>query len=363
MISESEEKNVNHRSFQPSYIRRKGDEMEIEIANTIKAVNESEWRTLVDTDLIERSYRWYRTVEDSGMMKMRYVFLREKGDLVAAACSYVFNEKLYKIEMPFLQVGTPMGGSIAFYSTHAHYAQQLIDGLEEIQKEEKTKGILILELRKNEYNKINNQIKGFTGFQLPENTYIDLNFKDFNDYLTSLHEDAWRSVKMTLNRARRWKIKTVFTNEFSQWKDTLYRLQRDTCEQHEDYQWHLTQKFYEALENHLKEEAELVIFFKDDIPLAFGLGLNSPSTAQYKFAGVDSRYRKYQAYFLIYYEGIRKAIERKQKRIYLGSTTYEFKEKIGCKREPLFGYGKMKNPLLNLAFKSYVALYRFYRNR
>ena len=334
--------------------------METEITNTIKAVNEKEWKTLAGEDHTERSYKWYRTVEDSGMMKMRYVFVREKGDLAAAACGYIFRQKKYSIEMPFLQVGTPIGGSLAFYAATPQHAQALVEGLEEIQEEEKTKGILILELREKEYNTIKPLIKGFTGFTLPDDTYLDLHFTDFDDYLHSLEEEAWRSVKMTLNRARRWKIQTVFTNEFEEWKDTAYRLQGDTCELHKDFQWHLSKRFYEALEKNLKEEAELLLFLKDDIPLAFALGLNSPRIAQYKFSGVDTEYRKYQAYFLIYYEGIRKALERKQKRIYLGSTTYEFKEKIGCKREKLFGYAKMKNPLMNLAFRSYAAFQKFY---
>lgn len=331
--------------------------MEIEITSTIKAVDEREWETLVGNDYTERSYKWYRTIEDS-MMKMYYIFLREKGELAAAACSYLFRERLHNVEMLFLQVGTPLGGSRAFYSTTSQHASMLIKGLKEVQMKEKAKGILILELRKREYNPIKNQLKGFTGFPIPESTYIDLHFSDFDDYVTSLDEEAWRSVRMTLNRAKRWKIKTVFTNEFSQWKDTAHRLQRDTCSLHNDYRWLLTKQFYEALENHLKENAELVLFFKDDIPLAFGLGLNSPSIAQYKFAGVDSKYKKYQAYFLIYYEGIRKALERKQKRIYFGSTNYAFKEKIGCKREELFGCAKMKNPLLDLTFKSYAVINR-----
>lgn len=332
--------------------------MEMEITDTIKAVDEGEWETLVGNDYTERSYKWYRTIEDSDMMKMYYVFLREKGKLVAAACSYLFKERMHNMEMLFLQVGTPLGGSRAFYFTTPQHASMLIKGLEEIQMKEKTKGILILELRKGEYKTTKNHLKKFIGFPIPESTYIDLCFTDFTDYVTSLDEEAWRSVRMTLNRAKRWKIKTVFTNEFSRWKDTAHRLQRDTCNLHNDDRWLLSKQFYEALENHLKEKAELVLFFKDDIPLAFGLGLNSPKIAQYKFAGVDSEYRKYQAYFLIYYEGIRKALERKQKRIYLGSTNYTFKEKIGCKREELFGCAKMKNPLLNLTFKSYVAINR-----
>ena len=91
--------------------------------------------------------------------------------------------------------------------------------------------------------------------------------------------------------------------------------------------------FYEELQANFKTGAELVFFFKEQIPLAFALSLNTPRMVQYKFVGIDPVYREYEAYFLIYYLGIRKAIERKQKKIYFGPSTYEFKEKIGCKRE------------------------------
>ena len=44
--------------------------METEIMNTIKDIDEGEWNTLAGTDFVEKSYRWYKTVEESGMTKL-----------------------------------------------------------------------------------------------------------------------------------------------------------------------------------------------------------------------------------------------------------------------------------------------------
>jgi len=331
-----------------------GDLMEREITDTITSVDEKEWEMFSGHDYVEKSYAWYRTVEESGMRKVHYVFVRENGTLTAAASCLLFKERMYTIGVPLLEVFTPLGTSQAFFSKTPEQAHLLVEGLEEIRKKERAVGVSILCLRKEEFTTIKNQVKGFTDFPGSDNTYIDLNFTDFEDYLSSLDGKSRRSVRITLNKAKKLNIKPLFTNDFSTWKDVAYRLQGHLCAYHKDYRWLLNDKFYEALERNVKENAELLLFFKDDIPLAFGLSVNSPTISQYKFAGIDPQYRKYHAYFLIYYEGIKRALERRQKRIYFGLTGYSFKEKIGCKREELFGLAKMKTPVFNVALQSYA---------
>jgi predicted N-acyltransferase len=328
--------------------------MKIEITDTIRNVDESEWEHLVETGCIEQSYNWYKTVEDSDMRNMHYVLIREKEELKAAACCFSFEKTQYHVIMRFLYVQSPLTKAKAFFSKTGEQADILMKGLMQIQKKEGTKGFLILNIKKEEYCSVKNQLKGFAGFPINEDMYIDLNFSDFDDYLSFLGAKARRSVRSTLNRGRRTNIRMVCTKEISKWKEVLCRLNRYTCEHHNDYRGFLTDQFYEALEKNLKEEAELLMCFKDDIPLAFGISLNSPAVCRYNFGGTDPRYREYHAYFLIYYEGIRKAIEKGQKRIYFGPTTYAFKEKIGCSKEEHFGFIKMKNPFLDLMMKSYI---------
>lgn len=329
--------------------------MEMTITDTIQDVDEREWKALVEDTFIEQSLGWFRTVEDSHMRDMRYVLVRDK-TLKAAACCYTYPEKLY-IEIPFLEVRSPLGMSIGFFSKSPEYTDLLLKGITKIQKREKAKGLSFLEMRKKERDFIKPHLKGFAEFPIRDDMYLDLDFTDFDDYLASLDPTSRRSIRKTLNRAaKRWKIETVFTNEFSKWKKMAHRLRRYLCEEHKNYRHYLTEEFYEALEKNLKDNAELILCFKDSIPLACGLILNSPRIARHKFAGIDPRYREYQAYFLVYYEGIKKAIERRQKRIYFGPTTYEFKEKIGCKREALFGLAKMRNPFFHLALTSYLTM-------
>jgi predicted N-acyltransferase len=326
--------------------------MQTEISPTIRDVKEKEWEILTGTDYIEHSHGWFRTIEDSGSRDMRYVYVREDGKLRAAACSYVYEEEMYSIRMKFLDVRS-------FFFTTPEQADMLMKGLEKIRTKEKAKGIMFLFLKDKEYLKIKNCVKGFTELLLKEDTYLDLNFTDFDDYLSFLSEDAWRSARMTLKRAsKEWKIRTVFTNEFSEWKETTHRLQGYLCERHDAYRSHFPEQFYVALEKNMKDNAELMIFFKDDIFLAFGLPFYSSTICEHKLIGVDPKYRKYQAYFLFYYEGIRRAIERGQKRMYFGSTTYEFKERIGCKREKLHGLVKMENPFLNILVRLHSMGYK-----
>ncbi|MBU7016448.1 MAG: GNAT family N-acetyltransferase [Theionarchaea archaeon] len=329
--------------------------MEVTISNTIQDVDEKEWELLVGTDRVDGSHSWFRTVEESGYRDMRYALVRERKKLVAAACCRLYNEKLL-IRIPLLGVGP-------VYTKTDEETAMLLQGLEEIRKKENARGILFFFHDEEELNLIKNVMKGSTVFSMKENTYIDLNFTDFEDYLSSLNAVARRSIRSTVNKAHRQQIQPLFSHEFSTWKETAHRLQGYLCEEHQDYSSHLSEQFYEILEKNLKDAAELLILLKDDIALAFALAFNSSSISLYKFGGVDPEYRKYQGYFLIYYEGIRKAIERGQKRIYFGPSTYEFKEKIGCKREKTFGLVKMAHPLLNLMVKCVMTIYNILGRR
>jgi predicted N-acyltransferase len=332
-----------------------GDPTEIIQSGTITDVERKEWENLVRTEDIERSYSWYKTIEDSGMRDMHYAFLKEKGHLVAAACCFPFKEKMY-IKMPFLEVRSPLATNLAFYSQTSEQAHFLLQGLEKIRRDVKASGVMIMDFKKEELASLKSQMKGFAEFQISDNTYIDLNFSDFEDYLGFLDGKARRSVRITLNRAEKLGIKCVFSHDFLKWKDTARRLQKYLCDHFNNYRWYLSEEFFSALETNLKNEAELILFFKEDVPLVFGLSLNSAEICQYKFTGIDPEYRDYQAYFLVYYEGIRRALEKGQKRIYFGPSTYEFKEKIGCKREGVYGLAAFRNPFLNFALKTYLKM-------
>jgi predicted N-acyltransferase len=334
--------------------------MEIYTTDTIRDIGEREWHTLVGHDNIEQSYAWMKMVEESGARKVYYVFLKDR-KLEAAACCTFFREKMFSVELPFLEVKSPLGLSPAFFSRTPQHADMLLKELRDIQKKEKTKVLSILCLKKDEVDFIRTQVGGFVEFPMNDNTYIDLDFADFEDYLSWLPAKARRSVRITLNKAKKLGVTSLSTNEFSKWKSTAHRLQKNICQQYKDYQWLLPEQFYDSVERNFKEHAELLMFFKDDIPLAFGFSVNTPDIVKYKFVGADPQYRDYQAYFLIYYEGIKKAIERGQKRITFGLTSYSFKEKIGCTREKLFGLFQMRNPGLNLALQSYSKVMELYR--
>lgn len=329
--------------------------MEVEITHTIRDVNKTEWESVTGTTYIERSHAWLKTVEDSGMRDMHYILLREHNTLTAAACCFPYTEERY-VKLPFLEVRSPLGTSTAFFCKTPQQARTLVAGLKEIQKKEKLNGILIPELKKEEFLPLKHTMKGFIHFPILEDTYIDLPFKDFDSYVRSLRNSGKRSVRNTLNKAKKWGIKLLITTEFSKWKDTARKLQGYTCRHHNNDRIYLTEKYYDACEKNLKDKAELLIWFKDDIPLTSVLCFNSPTISLCKYVGIDLGYKKYQAYFLLYYEAMKRAIERGQKRVYFGPSTYEYKEKIGCKREELFGFVWMENPAVDVALKSYIAL-------
>jgi predicted N-acyltransferase len=211
--------------------------MEIEITDTIEDMNEKEWNTFVGPEYIERSHAWYRNVEDSGARRMHYIFLRENGRLAAAACSYEYRERLHSLEIPFLEVKSPLGFSRAFFSRSPEHTAMLIRALAQIRKKEEAIAQSIFCLKKDEFNSSRSQVKGFVGLPMNDNTCIDLHFTDFEDYLNSLDAKARRSVRINLNKAQKSNVKPLFTSEFSQWKAVAHRLQKYIGEQYNDYRW------------------------------------------------------------------------------------------------------------------------------
>lgn len=331
--------------------------MEIRHTKTINDILESQWRNLVGDCNVEQSYRWYQVVEESKMRNMRYCTLWEGKTLRAAVCCHVHIPETF-FTIPFLTAGSPLGLSSSFFSKSPEETILLMAGLDELSRDVKAKGFLLLDQTLDDLQRIKPQLKGFSHFSMLPNTFIDLNFADFEDYLNSLEGKARRSVRVTLNRGRRLKVETIVTNDFERWKETAHQLQEYTCKEHHTFISYLTEEFYSAAEHHLKENAELMLCLKEEIPLAFAFVLTTPDTVQYKFSGIDPRYRDHQAYFLLYYEGIRRAIQQKKKRIYFGTTSYDFKEKIGCRREDHYGMVKMTSPVINAGLRSFVALLR-----
>jgi hypothetical protein len=110
--------------------------MEVEITHTIRDITNQEWESVAGTTYIERSYAWFKTVEDSGMRDMRYILLREHNTLTAAACCFPYTEKKY-VTIPFLEVRSPLGTSTAFFCKTPQQARTLVAGLKEIQKKKK----------------------------------------------------------------------------------------------------------------------------------------------------------------------------------------------------------------------------------
>lgn len=338
--------------------------MDILSSNTIQDIKENEWNEFTGFFYPDRLHAWFRTVEDSCIRSMHYIFIREGGNLVAAACCFPFRQKIHGIEMPFLEIRSPLSTSHSFFSRDSRYFNVLIRELEHLQVKEKIKGFLFLNFTEPEFDFVRNHLSSYTPFPLSENTYIDLHYSNFNDYLSSLNRKIRGNVRNTINKTRkRWKMKILVTTEFSKWKSIACLLQEYVCSFHNDFRWYLSENFYEALEKNCNDLAELLIIFKDDIPLVCGLTLNSSTTCMCKAAGIDPHYREYQAYFLMYYEEIRRAIERNQKRIYFGTTTYLFKERMGFEKEHLYGFVKMKNPITDIALKSYLTVSSLLKKR
>jgi predicted N-acyltransferase len=327
--------------------------MKIHIVDSVRAAGEREWQEIVGPTHLDQSYGWFRTVEDSGMQKTNYVLVKDGSRLRAAACATLIRLRGYGTVIPCLTVASPLTVTPAFFSRTREETGWLLKGLRRLQRRENARGFFILV--REPRSKDAPRIRGSVTVPLEPVVRLDLGFSSFDEYLSSLPRNPKKSIKATLSKARRYGLRIVVTNEFSRWKETARRLQGFVCEQHQDWTWHLTGAFYEALETHLRDKVDLILVLKDDTPLAVFVLTRSPEAYQLRFAGIDPRYHEHHAYFFGCYETIRMTIERGARELSLGLTTYEYKEKIGGVRVPQFALGKMNSPMLDALLRIHAS--------
>lgn len=332
--------------------------MRTEIVESISKIDKNMWEELVENNFPETRYEWCKTVEESGNNNLRYVLAFERNKLIGVAICEIVKEKLFRfgISLKIIEVSSPLSNFEGFIIKDEKAILPIIKEIENLVSKEKLMGISFMNLRENMKKKIEKSLKGYHGIRLSPNTFIDINWDNFEEYLSSLKSGARRGIRNTLRRKDRYKLRIEHTKEFKKFSEQLYQLQKKVCDFHRDYKYLLPSKFYESLEKNFKDNSEVTICFKNEKILGFVLSLMDEEKIVYKFCGLDPKYKKYQAYFLFYIDGIKRAIKNKKKRIYFGKTTYGVKTERGCTKENLYAFLKARNSVLNKLASLYFKL-------
>ncbi|MDO4597653.1 MAG: peptidogalycan biosysnthesis protein [Ligilactobacillus agilis] len=175
--------------------------------------------------------------------------------------------------------------------------------------------------------------KDAINFSYYPNTVLNLNFKNFNEYLYSLKKkkrwDVRNKIRVFQEKGCKIEIKlnSQITHEEYQ---TFYRLYRNTENNNPKSINYMHYSNFNAF-NVLGDKYIWIILKQSDEIIAFALLCIDGSTLILKHVGLDyNTNRDTYAYFNLFYNAFNYGIRHNFKKILCGSTTYDVKRHLGC---------------------------------
>lgn len=179
---------------------------------------------------------------------------------------------------------------------------------------------------------------------LPD-TCIELNYEDFEGYLSSLGASARRNVRreMRKNREKGVKIKVYQGEEIESIASLLYSLHRNVCAHYGQKFGLFSAQFFQEIGQYLGSKAWVYAAWKDDRMIGFSLYLRRGQTARAYVTGLDyGENRGSFTYFNVnYYAPLERLIKEGIKRAYWGTTVYAAKVERGASLQPRWLYLKI----------------------
>lgn len=328
----------------------------VDTVDSIEYIYQRDWEELVGRDIAEYDYRWYKVNEKFDKnLNPKYITVYKGNKLVGSAFISIQNKLDISIrkshltfpllgKISFFRCSSPISNFSGFFFNKEEVLKIIMKKIEEILKQNRA---VLSNFVIGQNNILSNflESRGFYRIKCKPNTFLDIKWKTFDEYLSSLPKSERHDIRKTINRSKKYGISIEYKKNFSSMSKKLCELYGNVAGKHRERS--MPENFFKVLDREMGDNTDLFLCKKEDKVIAYGLSLNNTAVASHKFLGLDYGHRKSQAYFLLYYEGIKKAINDGLKRIYFGSTTYRYKERIGCKRFENFQYIRSYFPGMN----------------
>ena len=177
------------------------------------------------------------------------------------------------------------------------------------------------------------------------NTYIDVNWSDFDGYIAYLkkhHRHMAGNVRREIRKSENLGIRTEKLTDFTSLTEDFALLFANTYYRHTLKKSPLYAQFFNSVATYCKDSARAYCAFKDHKLRSFSIFLEGSEIWHLVLSGQDyaDKGPDYSYFNVFFYEPIKAAIEKNAKRIYFGAANYEAKMRRGCILEPLFMYFK-----------------------
>ena len=355
------------------------------IVNKIEDVPRKEWEA-VFPDVLD-GYDFFKSIDESGFKQFtfRYILIYDGNSLVGVAPSFImdypldtsvsgaakgFINSLRKRFPGFLQIktvicGIPMGpGKIGISGDMKEVVTAIIETLEEIAGASKASVIAFKDLT-SDYFPMQDILftSGFTRFDSLPSAEIDVDFKDFDEYLMRLSHKTRYDLRRKFKKAeRRPKLTMQIVNSPTDEElAEIYKLYLWQVEKHEDVGFEIIPpEFFRNVSRNMPSKARFFLWKLDGRIVAFVFALASEYFLSAYYLGIDySIAYDYHLYFLKFRDIINWCIANGIKKYDVGVTGYEPKKRLGFSFVPFYVYVKHRNRFVRPLFNMFCSTLKF----
>lgn len=349
--------------------------LELSITHTIKDIPVSGWEDLFGKESIE-GYGYHKTLEESGLKEFSFGYLLGKRNGVLTAIipffcmEFSFDtlirppfHKLSLMFKPFLKckllfIGTPTTEELSLGISKNEDLDYFLDNalkkLYEFSKSERINGILFYNLPEKDEN-ISGYLRknNFIKMRSLPSTVIEINTDSLDNYINNLSKNTRKDLKRKLKKSQKLvRLVTELREDISDVYQEIYKLYLNNFLDSEVHFEVLTAEFFRDISKNMRGVAKYFITYDEKKIVAFNLCLVKGNTCIDKFIGLDLNVaHKYHLYFTTFCHNIDWCIKNGLRFYQTGTTDYYPKLRLGAKLIPLYIYGRMFNPLLNLIIR------------
>ena len=355
--------------------RHKRLALKTRVVKKITQISASDWNK-VYPDVLE-GYNFYKTLDEIGLdqFSLFYIAVYDRKTPVAATACFIMNYPLdTSINGPLRRVtnsirkvmpnifslkavicGMPMGqGKIGIAGEPDTVMKVILRRLEQIAKKNKASIIAFKDFDQAQTRNLDPlQGKGFTKFDSLPTTMLNVWYKDFEEYMTTLsgasRYDLRRKFKKVDGHVN-FDFKIVDAVDDGELQE-VYKLYLDIVAKHDMGFELLPMEFFRRLPVNMPGQTKYFLWRIDEKLVMFLLGLTSQDMFIDYYVGLDySITLKYHLYFIKFRDTLNWCIKNRIKQYEMGITGYEPKRRLGFDFVPLYLYVKLRNRALRPVF-------------
>lgn len=182
---------------------------------------------------------------------------------------------------------------------------------------------------------------------------LDGQWRTFEDYAGAMRAGYRRQLLASLRAREEQQLTVRVAREWARHVERIFPLYEQVMDRAPFQLERLNEAFFRHLATDLGDRTGAILVERDGALHAAAVLLYTPGTLSFLFAGIDyAHHRQSQAYLTLLAEVVAEGIRRGARRIELGQTTYDLKQRLGAALSPRWLYIKCTNPAVHYALKA-----------